>query len=74
MPSPLPSGTVSDNVTCGACGYNLRGLVPEYCCPECGAMITESLRRPVLAYNWRLIRFWLVCLAVVTLMVLLLHL
>jgi hypothetical protein len=36
------SGTVHVDVACRRCGYNLRGLQPDGCCPECGAAIGLS--------------------------------
>jgi hypothetical protein len=33
------SGTVHVDVACRRCRYNLRGLEPDGCCPECGAAI-----------------------------------
>jgi hypothetical protein len=71
MPSPVPSRSVSDDVLCGKCGYNLRGLVPEERCPECGTFVTESLRRPTLDGGWRSTRYWLLWLAIVLLIVIL---
>ncbi|MHC4218780.1 MAG: hypothetical protein ACYSU7_10040 [Planctomycetota bacterium] len=75
MPSSVPYKTVPENIPCSRCGYNLRGLLPEERCPECGALVTESLRQPTLHchYNRRLIRIWLLCLIIVGLIVLLLQ-
>jgi hypothetical protein len=35
-----------NEITCTTCGYSLRGLTVESRCPECGAPIAESLRKP----------------------------
>lgn len=35
---------ISKNIPCMDCGYNLRSLGPDGCCPECGRAIAESLR------------------------------
>jgi uncharacterized repeat protein (TIGR04138 family) len=40
--SELP--TIDSDVPCAACGYNLRGLVFDGRCPECGLDIIHSLR------------------------------
>jgi hypothetical protein len=64
---------VSDDVLCEKCGYNLRGLVPEERCPECGTFVTESLRRPALDQGWRSTRYWLLWLAIVLLIVVLMQ-
>ncbi|MBN1512008.1 MAG: hypothetical protein JXB13_08335 [Phycisphaerae bacterium] len=46
----LPSTpTVNNDMTCGTCGYNLRGLSPDGRCPECGHPIEESRYDPRLA-------------------------
>jgi predicted RNA-binding Zn-ribbon protein involved in translation (DUF1610 family) len=73
MPSPEPSRTVNENVACDKCGYNLRGLVPEERCPECGTYVTESLRGSTLEDGWRSTRYWLLWLAIVVLIVVLLQ-
>jgi len=46
--SPPQSATLRD-MTCGTCGYNLRGLSPDGRCPECGHPIEESRYDPRLA-------------------------
>ena len=40
--SELP--TIASDIPCAACGYNLRGLVFDGRCPECGVDIIHSLR------------------------------
>jgi hypothetical protein len=35
---------VEGDVPCGRCGYNLRTLAVEGVCPECAALVGESLR------------------------------
>jgi len=37
--------TISSDVFCYQCGYNLRGLSSSHKCPECGNEIAESLGR-----------------------------
>ena len=56
MPPPIPAaiphdknGRLTIDLPCIQCGYNLRGLDPESTCPECGASISDSLRRGLLA-------------------------
>jgi hypothetical protein len=39
------------DVPCLNCGYNLRGLVPEGSCPECGALIVRSLQGNLLQFS-----------------------
>lgn len=46
--SPLQPAILRD-MTCGTCGYNLRGLSPDGRCPECGHPIEESRYDPRLA-------------------------
>jgi len=36
------AGVIHVDLACRRCGYNLRGLRPEGCCPECGAAIGLS--------------------------------
>ena len=42
---------VNLNLTCRLCGYNLRGLMTDSKCPECGADISESLNENLLRYS-----------------------
>jgi hypothetical protein len=37
------SATISEDVQCLACGYNLRGLTAEGNCPECGGAVRATL-------------------------------
>lgn len=56
VPTPTPqtkgehtTATISTDLHCVACGYNLRGLPAEGRCPECGTEISRSrllFRRP----------------------------
>jgi hypothetical protein len=42
-PPPVsPSRPVAFDLPCAQCGYNLRGLSPAGCCPECGLRISDS--------------------------------
>jgi tetratricopeptide (TPR) repeat protein len=41
---------IDGDVTCVACGYNLRGLAPEKVCPECGTAVHRSLHGDQLRY------------------------
>jgi hypothetical protein len=45
------NGAIADDLRCARCGYNLRGLRPEGCCPECALRIGRSIaaahRRPI---------------------------
>ena len=51
-PSPRESrlGEIlrTTDVGCAACGYNLRGLAPEWRCPECGTRVDRSVASPLL--------------------------
>ena len=40
-------------VRCHRCGYDLRTLPAHGSCPECGASIAESVRRPRNQVRWR---------------------
>ncbi|MCI0675176.1 MAG: hypothetical protein L0Y42_05295 [Phycisphaerales bacterium] len=42
--------TVDRDVQCVRCGYNLKSLVREGTCPECGAPIEQSLHGDLLRY------------------------
>ena len=53
-------GMVRADLTCSSCGYNLRGLMFDSLCPECGKSVTETLRtRPIRQANtlfwWKLL-------------------
>ena len=39
--------TIDHDVTCEKCGYNLRGLQSDGCCPECGLTLSSSLETVV---------------------------
>ena len=41
--------TISVDLLCGACQYNLRGLSPDAKCPECGVPIVVTLEHPFVA-------------------------
>ncbi len=37
------SGHIGMDLPCVGCGYNLRSLDPDGCCPECGAVVRKSM-------------------------------
>jgi hypothetical protein len=50
-PTPVPvDESISEDVNCISCGYNLRGLRRDGHCPECNAPITHSIRGDALRY------------------------
>lgn len=52
-PPPLPDSTpesISADLSCIHCGYNLRGLYPDGRCPECGELIQDSRQGHLLRY------------------------
>ena len=44
------AGPIETDVTCRRCGYNLRGLLEEGLCPECGTAVVLSTRGDLLRY------------------------
>jgi hypothetical protein len=42
--------TIGTDVPCASCGYNLRGLKADSKCPECAALIANSLRGDLLEF------------------------
>lgn len=42
-PTTLPDGPLTEDTPCVRCRYNLRGLEPDACCPECALPIVYSL-------------------------------
>jgi len=47
---PLQTGSVETDAPCHRCGYNLRGLAINGCCPECGIEVAVSLGGDHLRY------------------------
>ena len=41
---------LEDDLTCLHCGYNLRGLLPEGDCPECGTAVARSTHGSLLRF------------------------
>lgn len=75
--APEQSATVTKEVSCGGCGYPLRGLPTDGSCPECGKLVIESLRGDrlqfadsqwlaTLAKGLRLVRLLVIASVVVT--------
>src|SRR5512145_2761759 len=44
------NGRIDMDVQCVSCGYNLRGLLPEGRCPECGTAVGRSTRGDFLRF------------------------
>ncbi len=42
--------SITEDLKCIGCGYNLRGLTPEKVCPECATPIRQSLVRNLLRF------------------------
>ncbi len=45
------AGRIDEDVSCRKCGYNLRGLLPDGRCPECGAAVGRSLHGDLLRFS-----------------------
>ena len=41
---------LDDDLTCLHCGYNLRSLLPDGACPECGTAVARSIHGAVLRF------------------------
>ncbi len=41
----MPETGIEEDIACMGCGYNLRGLLADGKCPECGGAIAPSLER-----------------------------
>ena len=55
MPDPdtemlQPARTITEDIQCTRCGYNLRGLTLDKLCPECAAPVTRSIHGRLLRY------------------------
>ena len=46
-----PAGRIAIDVACRKCGYNLRGLLPDGRCPECGTAVGRSLHGDLLRFS-----------------------
>jgi hypothetical protein len=44
---------ILEDLTCGRCGYNLRGQSLDAKCPECGMIVSRSARNDLLRYSDR---------------------
>lgn len=58
VPDRLPASTppeaptrIDHSIGCTSCGYNLRGLMSDGKCPECGSAIEPSLRPAYLRFS-----------------------
>ncbi len=58
MTTPFPphtdldsTGRLAGDLPCIRCGYNLKTLLPDGICPECGLSIDQSIRRGLLRYS-----------------------
>jgi MFS family permease len=45
------SGRIAVDIVCRKCGYNLRGLLPDGRCPECGTAVGRSLHGDLLRFS-----------------------
>jgi hypothetical protein len=65
MQPPQSPQPIKYDLPCPRCGYNLRGLIPDGLCPECGQAIALALRENLLRYadpDWvRVIRCGVSC-------------
>jgi len=74
-PMATPRQPLDRDVACARCGYNLRGLLPDHFCPECGTPIERSLQGNVLRFadpEWLeklrfgiALKLWMLLIAVV---------
>ena len=46
-----PTGRLAQDIHCIHCGYNLRSLLPDQACPECGRPVEPSLRGDMLCFS-----------------------
>jgi hypothetical protein len=44
------AGRIDEDISCIACGYNLRGLSPDSICPECATPIGRSIKGDLLRF------------------------
>ena len=50
QPVTAPQPPIAEDMLCVACGYNLRGLLPDGRCPECGSPVNRSVHGNLLQY------------------------
>jgi hypothetical protein len=51
FPAIPPPSTVTDDVPCRQCSYNLRTLPTDGFCPECGSLVAKSIYGNLLKFS-----------------------
>ena len=48
----LKDGAIASDLRCVKCKYNLREVAQDSKCPECGALVSDSVGAAISAYPW----------------------